>query len=210
MTSCHWVAADCIKPTNPEKRWRTLFSFHLITGWTLKCDLNREKSSLPRRSQTSENVCFKNLNQITLSEDFFAFKKKNVICGLMITRHSTDISSQTLLDNRKVQEIHKSNNSPWGIHFVWPGNHTLSPVQKKKISRWGRWALSTTLHEPDDSLLRMGPCEKGVGLKQNSIGKTLPFELLYTFLSKSKGHILGQDAELASAEAGFPSLAISM
>lgn len=150
MTSCHWVAADCIKPTSPEKRWRTLFSFHLIRGWTWKCALHREKSSLPRQSQRRENVCFRNLNQTMLSKRTF-WPLKNVICGLMITRHSTDISFQTPLDNMKVLKMHKTNHSPWGIHFVWPGNHTLSPVQKKKISRWGRRALSPTLHEPDDS-----------------------------------------------------------
>ena len=128
----------------------------------------------------------------------------------MIARHSTDITSQTPLDNRKVQEIHKSNHSPQGLHFVWPRNHTLSPVQKKKISHWGRWALGTTLHEPDDNLLRIGPCEKGVGLKTQYYMENITIWALLYFLPKSKHHILEQNAELPSTEAGFSSLDIIM
>lgn len=117
-----------IKPTNPKKYWRTLFSFHLITGWTSKCDLHRKKSSLPRRGGMFASEIW--TKQSSLRGHFGL--SINAICGLMITRHSTDISSQTLLDNRKVQEIQKLDLSPWGTRFVWPGNHTLSPAQKWK------------------------------------------------------------------------------
>lgn len=122
------VTADCIKPTNPEEHWRTLFSFHLITGWTLKCDLLKV---IPTQTIVDERECL--LQKIepsnALREDFLAFKK-NVICGLMVTRHNTDISSQTPLDNRKVQEIHTSNHSPWGAALCLTWKPHTQPCPK--------------------------------------------------------------------------------
>lgn len=116
-----------------------------------------------------------------LWEGFLALK--NVICGLMITRYSTGISSQTIRKYRKsINRIILLRGYP--LSDLETAHSALSKIERLVTEVGGLSVL------PCMSLMTAFQgwvlVKRELAWKQNSIGRTLPLELLYTFCLKTK------------------------
>lgn len=106
---------------------------------------------------------------------------KNVICGLMVTRYSTDISSQTLWDNKKLQEIDvKSFSFKRYVLSDLKTTHSVLFERQRSVAEVGGLSVLPCMGMMTD-------CKEWVFVhrelawKQNITGKTVPFKLYYTF-----------------------------